>query len=259
MDERGAVEGSERKGEQMSRRFVADPFFMKGFAEACEQRVCPLCHLRDSQTLKRLDMLLWECVTDPGVRNQIIACRGFCHRHARLLLFVAQKQGAAMGVAMIYEHLLRELLPQLQRCSPSSGLPRKRTKAIAPSSGLVSSSSPADSCYACVGERERASSDLRAFLDSLSDPRTGEEVRTLYEKSAGLCLPHYEQAIAICSDKEVKRYLTDKLTDQLESLRWELAEFIRKHDYNVREKSWGAESDSWQRVVRKCTGEDMIR
>jgi len=234
-------------------KFQSEPFFMVRFCEACEQGVCPLCSMRDRLAWQRFDTLLWEGVTDPVVRNQIIAARGFCGRHARVLLRVAEKQAAAGGVAMIYEHLVRVLLEAVENHNAVL-LPVKKSAKVLRRVAGMSPLTPNDQCIGCVAEKEAGPRDLTSLVRHLAEEATREESRQLFEKSGGLCLPHFEEAVRVARETQLIEYLRHVQVNQMTALHSDLAEFVRKLDYQVQDKSWGSERDSWRRAVEVCTG-----
>lgn len=229
-------------------RYQSDPFFMKEFSDACTTDGCPLCGMRDRHLWRMLDTLLWENVTDPGVRKEILAGRGFCHRHACTLLEAAECHAAALGVAIIYEHLMRQFLEELKDINfVARSVRRPRSKQAA---SLV----PTRQCFACIAERETEERNISLMLQHLHQDSTRDETRGLYERSSGLCLPHFDAAMQAIRSGQLRDYLKDMQLQQLTSLHFDLCEFIRKHDYKVKDKAWGSERDSWRRAVYTCTG-----
>ncbi len=82
--------------------------------ELLGQPGCPICRRRHDAAFEAVDMLLWEHVNDPAVRMQIIASRGFCNEHTRLLAATElSHSGTTLGINIIYEHLGRELSREL--------------------------------------------------------------------------------------------------------------------------------------------------
>ncbi len=67
---------------------------------------CPVCRGCNMAAWRYIDSLLWEFVNDGGVRARLRRAHGFCREHALLALEVAAEQGAASGIATLYEDFL---------------------------------------------------------------------------------------------------------------------------------------------------------
>jgi hypothetical protein len=75
------------------------------------------------------------------------------------------------------------------------------------------------------------------------------------QDSGGLCLPHLRRALdQIKNASEVAALLTVH-REKLEGLRAELAEFIRKNDYQVIKEGFGKEGDAWLRAIGTVVGQ----
>ncbi len=140
--------------------------------EALGQEGCPLCRLASGAVAWYTDMLSYEAVNDPGVRARLRAARGFCNYHA--WRFAADLRNAP-GRAMIYRDLLGVLLAILRRGPGAQG------------EHLL----PTGECPAC---RSLAQATGR-YLDTLLAHLGEEELRSRYQASSGLCLPHLRLAL----------------------------------------------------------------
>ena len=61
--------------------------------EALDQKGCPFCRLQTESVDRYLDGVLWEMVTDPKLRGEVNESRGYCNRHAWMLM----RAGGALG------------------------------------------------------------------------------------------------------------------------------------------------------------------
>ncbi len=138
--------------------------------DALQEEGCPVCRLASRSVAWYLDMLSYEGVNDPGVRNRLRAARGFCNYHA--WRFAGELRNAP-GRAMIYRDIL--------------GLPLRSLQAGAAAEQLL----PSGECPAC----ESLARAARRYLGTLLEHLAGQELRQRYGASAGLCLPHLRQAL----------------------------------------------------------------
>ncbi len=59
---------------------------------------CALCEMEVRATRAYLENVLYECVNDHGVRRDLVQAKGYCRRHAHLLLAF----GDGLGTAILY-------------------------------------------------------------------------------------------------------------------------------------------------------------
>src|SRR5262249_62052270 len=71
--------------------------------EALAKPGCPVCRSVRDDSLRHLGTVLYEHVTDPGIRAGLRASRGFCSWHAALL---AELPDSAFGVSIIAGDIL---------------------------------------------------------------------------------------------------------------------------------------------------------
>jgi len=92
------------------------------------------------------------------------------------------------------------------------------------------------------------------MLDALN----AERLRTAFQVSAGLCLPHLRRAFQLARDEATFETLVTLTRDRLTALRAELDEFIRKNDYRFRDEGFGPEGDSWRRAIAQIVGREGL-
>ena len=220
--------------------------------EALAQPDCAVCRLKGMATERYLDRLLWESVNDPGLRHDIRHAQGFCREHAWAMV----SPGAALGVAIISHDVLKGLIGTLENARfgplPALSLRRireglRRDEPAAATAELVARLVPQAECLACIHAREME----EGWVSTLVEHLLGEGgLLAAYEASAGLCLPHFRQALARVRDEAVFKALVDAQRRIWERLAGQLSERIRKSDFRFRDESWGEESDAWQRAVK---------
>jgi hypothetical protein len=93
-----------------------------------------------------------------------------------------------------------------------------------------------------------------SFIKHFDDP----EFNISFVSSFGLCLPHLILSLKLCENKDIIRKLLKIELKKLKSLKQELREFKRKHDFQFSKESFGKEKDSWIRVIEKLIGKEGI-
>lgn len=204
--------------------------------DALEQPGCAICTLVTKAVASSLDGLLYERVNDPGVRQELRASGGFCHRHAWELCSV----GDAQGAGLLYQDLLERAIASLdQPPAGRSALRVQKRQAVTP-------------CPSCRQAAETGQRYLRLFVDVFEDVT----FRTALDRSSGLCLPHLQEALAACRTPRQRTALTMWELTKLSTLLRQLKEFLRKHDYRyIAEGYRTEEAASWLRAVELFVGQ----
>jgi hypothetical protein len=199
---------------------------------------CALCELEADGMRRYLDSLLYESVNDPGVRENLIRSKGYCLRHADLLL--GFKDG--LGTAILYQDQVRLFLGFL------SGLQGMKAKVFKKKGAAEWGRH--QTCPACRLQIEGRQYHIDVLLEGLAH----EEMRAALEASPGLCVPHFLLTLDRTRDAERQRYLIELEEKRFRELLGELQEFCRKNDYRFRKEGFGKEGDSWIRAVKMLTG-----
>ena len=223
----------------------------------CEEG-CPVCRLLLKWTRRYLDSLFYEYVNDPGVRQQLRESHGFCNWHAWM---AATIDNSPSGIAIIYEHLLKDQIDALQSFMRSIG-PRSwwaRLKAkwlrVEGQSSILGQRQRKAACPAC-GRRDQFFE--QNFLHTLLSSLTDREFADGFRLSFGLCLPHLSQAVAMGRDHANLPILIDIQLVKLGTLRGELKEYIRKLDYRFLAEPRGEEKTAWRRVIELFVGKREV-
>jgi hypothetical protein len=74
------------------------------------------------------------------------------------------------------------------------------------------------------------------------------------QDSEGLCLPHLKLALGHVKEERVYESLLAVQRARLEILKNDLAEFIRKNDYQAIKEGFGKEGDAWLRAIDMIAG-----
>jgi hypothetical protein len=203
---------------------------------------CPACHGAHRSAWRYIDGLLWESVNDPGTRARLRASLGFCREHSLMAISVASAQSASLGMAILYEDLLRSAGRALAREA------RERSKRAR---GRRAVSRPR--CPACDSAEGHAANYLTIL--AVSDPDS-EPGRAIGRHGHGLCLPHAMQGIAAAHTPAERDRLVEVFLRGADELRGELAEYARKTDYRFHHEGMSeAEASAWRRAVLRLVGE----
>jgi hypothetical protein len=227
--------------------------------EACGEPGCPICRLSRREVKKYLDAILYDCVTDPGIRDVLRRSRGYCHTHGWQLSTVGR--GYLLGIAILYEDVLdvaqadvNALRPQKSRWNPLRTLfSGKRRGAEA---------GGRERCPACALVDEVETLGLTLLCKALGG--SDDAMLHAVNNSEGLCLQHLRQALALTSDAAVGDVLAEVTRKRITAIRAGLKEFIRKNDHRFQHEPIGAERDSWKHALtflvgppHKSAGEDI--
>jgi hypothetical protein len=203
-----------------------------------------------------LDNQFYENVNSPKWRDRLRASLGFCHEHAWLA--VDKRLGDALGFAIIYHDLVNTILHQLNHDSSSPRtLPRGTTwrqqftdQVRMTIEKIRAAITARKRCPVCEHREEAIRSTLSVLVKELETP----EMSNALQDSDGLCLPHLRLTLEHVKDISVCEKLLTMQRAKLESLRAELAEFIRKNDYQFIQEGFGKEGDAWLRTLGTVVG-----
>jgi hypothetical protein len=193
---------------------------------ACAKPGCPFCRVTHDVEVRYLDQFFYSQVNDYNSRVRFRASTGFCPGHAAMAM--DELAGKSLGLAILYEDLLRIAQESLEK-----------DQNIAQAKGK---------CSACQLHDETDGYLLTDLERYILQP----ELQAALQGSSGLCFTHFTQAYNRLRG-EKHRQLLDIQLQAIQSLRGELAEFIRKNDYRFQGEGFGAERDSWRRGVGPVT------
>ena len=212
--------------------------------DALQADGCSLCRLGRRAATRYIDTLNYEGVNDPGLRSALRNAHGLCHRHAWQW---TQMRGSPLGVAIVYQNLVKDLIVDLE--SPESVAARGRSNRRQTATRLAATGG----CPACRAEDEAVERYGSTLLIHLDRP----ELADAYAQAGGLCLPHLCTVLAQADDAQGRIVQAWQLAIY-RGLHGQLAEFIRKHDHRFSQEPFGAEKDSWTRAVAALAGEPDV-
>ncbi|HXF71327.1 MAG TPA: DUF6062 family protein [Actinomycetota bacterium] len=231
------------------RRAALTPVGYHDLLRDLERPGCPACRGAARAADRFLEAVLWEMVTDPGVRERFRAAHGLCRDHAFLLLQVASRTAQATGVAILYQDFLAHVAEEVERAAAEGSGRRGRRAARGGTGERLRPHAP---CPACEPARRVAEAYLRLLAHA---PEASEIGRAARREGRGLCLPHLALGLELAEEgTEVRRLAEIFLRGEAE-LRAELAGFVRKHDHRFRgEPMSEGERSSWVRAVHRLVG-----
>ncbi len=208
---------------------------------------CAICHGSDRSAWRYIDGLLWESVNDPGIRATLRAAHGFCREHSMMALRVASAHAGGLGMAILFEDLLRHVLAEAEHeaASGATGSRRRRRRPLGPHAP----------CPACLSARRT----VESYVQILAAAHAGTvPFAAAREPGRGICLPHFAEGLTLLEEPaERDRYL-DVFRHGSEELRGELREFSRKQDYRFQHEGLtDAEATAWRRGVYRLVGEPI--
>jgi hypothetical protein len=239
---------------------------------------CPLCHLIERDEDRFLQVFFSEWIMDPWCRDEIISSRGFCRYHSYQILKYAEAHGEKLGLSLVLENLVNDRLQTIENlCKKSDSLIdilrrkdlksilerrllrknpeslRRFARAAAAKLGYVDAQ-----CPACLHLLESNGSRIETFIQMTVQSETFNEV---LKESRGLCLPHLVEATQVASRRLDQRNFASVLKTLLPieassftRIKFELSEFIMKHDYRFAKQGFGSEFDVVERGILKLIG-----
>ncbi|MHB0858046.1 MAG: DUF6062 family protein [Anaerolineae bacterium] len=219
---------------------------------------CPICRLRDEATERYLESLIYEKVNDYGLRSRIRQARGFCPAHTWGLA----RKGAALGAAIISRDVLREVLRTVKkvRLEPVPAVSWERLRqTLQPERPKLAAERAAEAlrpqapCPLCVYIEDV----VEGFYGAMAAHLVGKEEGLLepFQRSDGLCVPHFREVLARIGDQETFSALVYAQSAIWGRVEAELSESIRKSDYRFSDEAQGVEAGSWLRALAKIGGE----
>jgi hypothetical protein len=197
--------------------------------------VCPVCTLVQRSGARYIEGMFSESMLDPAIRQKLVDSHGFCHEHTWQSINL--KLSDALGQAILYEDLVNDAIKKIVENEHETG------------SQLARILEPLSACPACLIEEAA----LKRILDSLVGAFSNQEFVSEFMESSGLCFPHL-QLLLPRLDGEQRAIVLGLQRTRLESLKSELALFIRKNDYRFRDEIIGNEGDAYKRAADMIQG-----
>jgi hypothetical protein len=232
--------------------------------EALEKaETCFLCHLENRFEQRYVDNYLYELVMDAGAREKIIESRGFCNTHFYKMLASSTNPASSDGLGMalilksvteqLFEDVTADLHIGVESPQRSSFDLRGRFRSSSAPSYLRTVSNQ-ENCPAC----DHVSEIMRIYItEFVQELKEDNEIKELFNKSRGLCIPHYVMTLHIISRLHSKKLpdtaktIIDKQLQVLEELQNDLSVYIERQDCRF--------SDKERAGTEKAVGESLAK
>lgn len=218
---------------------------------------CPFCFIHRKLEEDAISFTLGASYMEDDIRA-LTDQLGFCSTHYKKLYEYGNRLGLALILQTHYQSLIKDIEKHASSSLPSANFLQKITKSKANLSSSPLSETlktRSSSCYICNRVDENMERYCKTFFHLLN---TSDEFKLLFQKSKGLCLPHFSMLIDLAplylTDdmklfffNESKRMLIENLARIEEDLSW----FIDKYDYRNNAAPWKNAKDAIPRSIQK--------
>ncbi|MCS7240723.1 MAG: hypothetical protein NZ651_05720 [Candidatus Bipolaricaulota bacterium] len=193
---------------------------------------CPICRRVREAEERWIWNVLYELTGDPKVHERFATSFGLCREHAALMAQVVETRELVTptGTARLYESAVAHVLHGLANFRTKKGLQREE-------------------CPVCVVAEEAEERESWFLGKLLADPA----FCAAYEKSDGLCLPHF-LSVWSGAPKKVRAKLLADFQGRLARLLVHLRELQRKERFDVHEPPTPEEIASWREALWRLGG-----
>jgi hypothetical protein len=225
---------------------MTTPFGYFDLLESFPQPGCAVCRLLERDVARYLDTLLYELTVDPPTQTAFRASRGLCHDHTWIL----PDLNNALAVGILYDAVVDELIRAVAQAQPKQLGALDRLRKGGAASGVAQALQPQKPCPACV-VRDDAQ---RRYLQVLGEYAGDARLRSVFEQSDGLCLPHFTALLNLTTDAANARLLIDIQAQKWVALKAELVLLLHRLDAHYHAEM-GSEATSWLRALARVAGE----
>ena len=195
---------------------------------------CPVCRMLRDYEESEIDVILYEHVNDPEVRDRFKESLGLCTYHAWRTVRKAYSEPllGPLGVSIIYEHMLSTYISSLEEGKPAGE----------------------GECFLCKMMREKERDTVVAFAERI------DELLPEYERSNSvLCRRHYGMLLSALKERpEATERLKAVQLEKLKALKARIGSFINKFDYRAEEEPTKEEVSSLPLTVEALKGLDVL-
>jgi GTP-binding protein EngB required for normal cell division len=214
-------------------------------------RTCPICAAQEQALFAFFAQWQYTLATDTTAQRAFAAERGLCPVHT----WQYQEMASPLGISEGYAPLIETLAVELSRL-----IERAVEHAAAPLATLLAGTA---TCAACRLVRETAAEQVEQLLAHLATVEGRED----YASSAGLCLPHLQEALAqvehsvngTIERSVVAEFLLREQVRRLENLADDLRSYTLKRDALRRGLLHREEADAWRRALVQLVGTRAAR
>lgn len=226
---------------------------------------CPFCFIERKLEQHSLDFALGAGASymEDDVRAETDA-QGFCRTHYKKMYEYGNRLGTGLILKTHFQKLNQELDEQIKMFAPSrvsllGRLKKNRNTEEAHATSLGAwAAAKEESCYICNFYKNSYQRYLDTFFDMY---RKNPELKELFQKSKGFCIPHFgqlaEEGNRVLSEKEKQEFfdtLLPLMKQNLERIYEDLSWFCDKFDYRNRDADWKTSKDALPRGMQKAAG-----
>ncbi len=239
---------------------------------------CPLCYLVEKSENRFFETFYSQWIMDPWSRDKIISSRGFCRYHSHQMLRFAEAHDEKLGLSLVLESLVNDRLQTIENLRKNSDslidiLRRNDLKSTL--EGRLLRKNPESlrrfarkvvarlgyveaQCPFCLHLLEMNASHIETLIQMIVQ---SEAFNDVLKESRGLCLPHLVEVTQVASRRLDQRNFASVLktilplqASSFTRIKFELSEFIMKHDYRFAKEGFGSEVDIVERGILKLIG-----
>ncbi len=215
-------------------------FSQHDILNACTEPGCPICRIGAHSVKRYMKSIFNEFVNDHATRDNLLGTLGFCGEHVQLLLNT--RIADALGASIIYENIVKKLLRDF---------PIQPKDNVHMASEFKSASDGTVGCMAC----KQRNTVFERSLSELSKALSEEKMKTALRESDGLCFPHLAQILEHRHSQDDADFILTLTKNKLEARQAEMAELIRKNDYQFRDEGITQEEAlAWKKSMCMITG-----
>jgi len=207
--------------------------------EAFKKEGCPICRVVSSSIDSYFESMLYEFVNDPKVRSDLRKSLGYCKKHSNQFIKVVKKTHNKFGAFVIIEDITRELIKKLESFSK---LNLNKLNKI-----LINKKD----CPACIYQ---SIYENIYFLD-LIKILENENFLNKFLESDGLCFNHILVLLKMIKNSKLRNKIIENQKSKLGRIKRDLNAFIKKHDWQNKEKITQDEANALEKALRKISGE----
>jgi len=188
---------------------------------------CPLCAILRRDEFESLCQWVGSSTAESAMQiKKLTDAGGFCNYHFWRFREIA----SPYGIANIGSQLIDKLLIALRAHKPGHF--------------------QFTECPLCLGLRKKESAYLRELLVILKNSKH----KSLYEKTCGLCIPHYMKIKDYIDDSLLMNFMYETQVAQLEKVKVDAIGFVNKRQPPMRWEQTEDEKKSWFRAIEKLVG-----
>lgn len=153
---------------------------------------CVVCRLQRDDEARLVFWFLVENYGEAPWIERLHASAGFCPSHFWMLA----RTGARYPLSYVAQYLAEDWLQRLRQV-------RKDLRGAKGRQRVLAALRPMEGCPACEAVAQSARRGVQMLVRGLADP----EVRACWERSAGLCWPHFQLAVELAEPAVLKELL----------------------------------------------------